>query len=101
MYRIGVQNGSLSPDEAAPAVPGAGVALLRHGAEVRGLQLQTNSAELTHTLGLRHETEIKVNIILEELCLTYLKSNFCNLVDRFVALPFTIVTPFLLSMSLE
>ena len=62
VYRIGVQNGSLSPDEAAPAVPGAGVALLRHGAEVRGLQLQTNSAELTHTLGLRHETEIKVNI---------------------------------------
>ena len=62
MYRIGVQNGSLSPDEAAPAVPGACVALLRHGAEVRGLQLQTNSAELTHTLGLRHETEIKVNI---------------------------------------
>ena len=74
-YSTGVQNqlsqysvqvyrtGSLSPDEAGPAGPvAAGVARLGHGAEVRGLQLKTKLAELTHTLGLRHETEIKVNI---------------------------------------
>ena len=38
------------------------------------------------------------HIILGEICLTYFKSYFFNLVDRFVALPFSKVTPFLLSI---
>ena len=47
------------PDQAAPAVPGAGVAPLRHGAQVRGAQRDAHSVKVAHTLALRHKAGIE------------------------------------------
>ena len=93
------------PDQAAPAVPAAGVAPLRHCAQVRGAQRDAQLAEDTPTLVLGHKAGMERirTFFYENLSVqqnTYLKSSFCSLVDRFVAVPLETVTPLCLSINL-